>query len=150
MTERDAGLEVALAAVNALRRRADAEAARCRPHVEAVLDALYATSRRLAVYGSLAPGEANHRALADLSGVWSDGYVRGEYSPTGWGATMGFPAMRWRPDGRRIPVGLLVADALPEHWERLDAFEGAEYCRVLVPVFRDEAIVAVANIYEAR
>ncbi len=48
-------------------------------------------------------------------------------------------------------VKMLVSPELPEHWKRLDEFEGAEYVRILVPV-EDEGsgLIGVANIYALR
>ena len=103
----------------------------------------------LAVYGSLAPGEVNFHHLADVAGAWFDGAVRGELVDRGWGARLGFPMLRWRADGDPVPVKLLVSPELPRHWERLDAFEGSEYRRVLVPV-ECEWGTAVANLYAER
>ncbi|HTT72276.1 MAG TPA: hypothetical protein VMG32_13715 [Anaeromyxobacteraceae bacterium] len=52
-----------------------------------------------------------------------------------------------------MPAALLASDALPRAWAELDAFEGAEYRRVLVPVWStaadDRALLAVANLDEA-
>ena len=44
---------------------------------------------------------------------------------------------------------VLDSAGLPAHWSRLDAFEGDQYRRVLVPVHLDGGSVAVANLYEA-
>lgn len=107
-----------------------------------------AVACRLAVYGTLAPGEANHAVVADLPGRWSRGIVHGERSEVGWGMTHGFPALRWRPDGPAVPVHLLVSEGLPAAWERLDTFEGSAYRRILVPVTTDEGRI-LANIYVA-
>ena len=47
-----------------------------------------------------------------------------------------------------VAARLLVSDALPAHWSRLDAFEGAAYRRILVPVHWERgALLAVANLY---
>ena len=120
------------------------------PDLEERFEALFGASRRLAVYGSLAPGEANHRVVASIAGEWLDGFVRGELQPTGWGSALGYPAIRLDPQGPRVPVKLLVSDALPAQLERLDDFEGPEYCRKLAPVHDATGVIAVANIYEAR
>jgi gamma-glutamylcyclotransferase (GGCT)/AIG2-like uncharacterized protein YtfP len=101
---------------------------------------------RLAVYGSLAPGEVNHAQLAGLSGTWRDGSVRGDLLEAGWGATLGFRALVWRADGPEVPVKLFESDELPAHWARLDAFEGEGYRRIVVPVRMAEGEVG-ANIY---
>lgn len=115
---------------------------------EAILEERFEPSRRLAVYGTLAPGEVNHDQVADLRSEWKPGFVRGELAPEGWGTTYGFPAFRWDPAGYPIPVRLLVSPDLPSYWHRLDAFEGPGYQRILVPV-EDGAgcLVTVANIY---
>ena len=57
--------------------------------------------------------------------------------------------MCWEPAGDPIPVRLLLSDALPRHWARLDEFEGSEYRRILVPVDRADGSVEIANLYEA-
>jgi gamma-glutamylcyclotransferase (GGCT)/AIG2-like uncharacterized protein YtfP len=104
---------------------------------------------RLAVYGTLAPGEINHAVVADLRGVWTRGVVRGRLHPTGWGMTHGFPALQWDPDGPPVAVHVLTSPDLPSAWPRLDRFEGEAYRRIVVPVTSGEATL-LANIYVAR
>jgi gamma-glutamylcyclotransferase (GGCT)/AIG2-like uncharacterized protein YtfP len=119
-----------------------------------LLEALFRPSERLATYGSLAPGRQNHHVVAPLGGEWRTGYVEGDLHAEGWGAGMGFPALRWRPRGGRVPVQLLISPRLPGAWPALDAFEGADYRRALIPVYDDRPgarrVMAVANIYESR
>jgi gamma-glutamylcyclotransferase (GGCT)/AIG2-like uncharacterized protein YtfP len=111
-------------------------------------------NRRLAVYGTLAPGQSNHHMVAGLDGAWSRGFVTGELWASGWGARYGFPALRWDPAGDPLAVSLLSSRLLPEHWSELDAFEGDEYLRILVPVFdsprADARLLTVANLYGVR
>ncbi len=106
-------------------------------------------SRRLAVYGSLRPGESNHHLVAEIPGRWSEGFVRGTLHESGWGATLGYPALVWDEEGPEVPVRILMADGLPEHWDRLDAFEGDAYLRILVPVVTAET-ECVCNLYALR
>lgn len=120
----------------------------------AELEARYGPSRTLAVYGTLAPGRENHHIVAPLGGEWSEGFVEGDLLAEGWGASLGYPAFRPRPGGTSIMVHVLHSALLPEAWPRLDEFEGAEYRRLLVPVFRRDAhagraLHTVANIYAA-
>ncbi|OHB27806.1 MAG: hypothetical protein A2790_14250 [Phenylobacterium sp. RIFCSPHIGHO2_01_FULL_69_31] len=89
---------------------------------------------RLAVYGSLAPGQANHHQLAGLGGGWQPGVVRGWLVDSGWGAAAGYPGLRPDPMGPEVMVQLFTSEDLPDHWDRLDAFEGEEYERVPVDV----------------
>lgn len=141
----DLELAEALMALNA--RRAAGEAAE-RDALEREVEERFGASHRLAVYGSLAPGEVNHHAIADLSGTWEDGIVTGMLHSPGPGGTSHFPVLRWRAGGPPVAARLFVSDALPAHWSRLDAFEGAAYRRILVPVHSGRgALLAVANLY---
>ena len=114
-----------------------------------VLD--FASDSQLAVYGTLAPGKPNHHHLSSLKGKWTGGCaVMGTLEPLGWGADLGYPALRWSESGDAIPVQLFASPDLPKHWARLDEFEGGDYLRILVPVHAAGEVVAVANIYAAR
>jgi gamma-glutamylcyclotransferase (GGCT)/AIG2-like uncharacterized protein YtfP/predicted nucleic acid-binding protein len=106
-----------------------------------------AASRRLATYGSLAPGRPNHHQLAALRGVWREGHVRGRLIQAGWGAELGFPALVLDPDGVDVPVHVFESDDLPDHWARLDEHEGSDYRRVVVTVLTPEGELE-ASIYE--
>jgi hypothetical protein len=65
----------------------------------------HAVHRRLAVYGTLAPGRENHHLLAGAEGPWRDGvFIEGDLHPLGWGAAKGFPAVRCRAGGQRVPA----------------------------------------------
>ncbi|MEL7447478.1 MAG: gamma-glutamylcyclotransferase [Pseudomonadota bacterium] len=88
----------------------------------------------LATYGTLAPGRANHHQLSELQGCWSKGTVNGTLHTKGWGAEMGFPGIVIDPDGPEVDVDLFFSADLPDHWDRLDAFEGSEYRRIEVTV----------------
>ena len=79
-----------------------------------------------------------------------DTHVRGDLRFTGWGSEYGFPAFTWRPDGPKVPVKLFTSHDLAGDWRRLDKFEGAGYCRILVPIEDDSGVVAVANLYAER
>jgi gamma-glutamylcyclotransferase (GGCT)/AIG2-like uncharacterized protein YtfP len=118
-------------------------------HSEAhrLISAMFYTQHRLVVYGSLAPGEPNHHQLDGIHGVWERGVVHGELHDRGWGARIGYPALEWQPDGPTVDVHLFSSEQLPEHWARLDQFEGKEYRRCLVPVFKSGELLAVGQIY---
>jgi gamma-glutamylcyclotransferase (GGCT)/AIG2-like uncharacterized protein YtfP len=98
-------------------------------------------SRRLATYGTLSPGGAYHRLVSGLAGRWIKAMVDGELDPNGWGLTGGYPGFRWRPGGASVQVYLLESADLPDHWERLDEFEGPAYRRMVVPVMTDEGVL---------
>lgn len=121
---------------------------------ERQLEALFRTSQTLAVDGTLAPGEPNHHVVAPLGGEWTDGLIEGDLFPVGWGATLGYPAFRPRTGGATVAVHVLTAPLLATAWPDLDRFEGPEYRRILVPVFRpgpgdERRLSTVANLYAA-
>ena len=109
----------------------------------------YTTAMRLAVYGTLAPGRVNHGQLASLKGVWSEGKVRGILKQEGWGSDMGFPGIIIQPQSPYVDVQVFTSKDLPEHWGRLDAFEGPDYRRVVTDVLTQKGVVA-AQIYEVK
>ena len=104
---------------------------------------------RLAVYGSLAPGEENHDQLAGLDGVWSRGTVRGRVFVLDEGEARGYLALVLDPAGPQVAVQVFESAELPEHWARLDAFEGRCYRRVVAQVETEAGILA-ACIYHLR
>ncbi len=111
------------------------------------IETIFGASARLAVYGSLAPGESNHHVLADLTGEWFGGMVRGQLLQVGWASDLGYSALRWDPNGEDVPVKLFVSAHLRDHWDRLDAFEGDHYRRDLVTVHHPGREISVANVY---
>jgi len=138
----------ALVEINALRAESPSQRLQ---QLEQRIAAHFSAHCRLAVYGSLAPGRSNHHQLQDLRGEWySDCIVRGDLADRGWGAGLGYPALRWSASGPAVPVELFVSDDLPEHWARLDDFEGSDYLRIAVPVIAENRVVAVANLYATR
>jgi gamma-glutamylcyclotransferase (GGCT)/AIG2-like uncharacterized protein YtfP len=142
------GLARELAALNALRSAGD-EGPR-RSQLEALLDQRFGADTRLAVYGTLAPGAANHHLLAGVPGAWSPCVVRGQYDEHGWGLTRGYPGLRPDPAGPERAALLFASAELPRHWARLDAFEGAPYLRLLVPVRCAGGELCAANLYAVR
>jgi len=104
------------------------------------------STRRLAVYGTLAPGRPNHHLLRGLSGRWIEGTVRGLLYEEGWGAEQGYPGLILDPDGPTVAVQLLDSPDLPEQWIRLDEFEGSGYRRTVTTVSTAEGDLP-ASIY---
>lgn len=84
-----------------------------------------------------------------IKGTWRRGTVRGALSAEGWGQTFGFPGLKLDPDGEVIEVQVLESADLPDHWDRLDAFEGEEYERVRTDVETAEGRIR-ACIYVVR
>jgi gamma-glutamylcyclotransferase (GGCT)/AIG2-like uncharacterized protein YtfP len=111
-----------------------------------LLDGDSSADTRLAVYGSLAPGQVNHHQLAALKGRWLRGTVQGRRVDAGWGTTIGFPGLVLDPSGPAVDVLLFESADFPDHWVRLDEFEGPGYRRVITEVRTPEGTVS-ANIY---
>lgn len=108
------------------------------------LEYTFACDEHLAVYGSLAPGRENHHLLAGCPGTWTPGFTTGRV------AERQFRVFTYAADGAHIAVHVLRSHHLRGFWRELDAFEGAEYRRILVPVFtRGGGLAGVANLYEA-
>jgi gamma-glutamylcyclotransferase (GGCT)/AIG2-like uncharacterized protein YtfP len=139
-------LSDALIRINLLRTQEPSDSM-TRDLLEGAIDALFSVSKRLIVYGSLAPGGPNHGLLAQLKGEWTKGWVTGELLERGWSAAMGYPALRWCPEGGEIEAYLFVSEELPESWERLDEFEGLEYDRIWAPFWTADGEVSVGNVY---
>ena len=93
-----------------------------------------APNTRLAIYGTLAPGRVNHHQISALRGNWQRGTVRGKLFSSGWGAALGYPGLILDPLGPVVEVALFESQDLPEHWTRLDDFEGEGYRRVVTTV----------------
>jgi gamma-glutamylcyclotransferase (GGCT)/AIG2-like uncharacterized protein YtfP len=102
--------------------------------------------RRLATYGTLAPGRPNAHLLSNLVGTWTLGAIRGHLHERGWGADNGYPGIVLDDAGPQVEVNVFTSRHLPAHWQRLDDFEGPGYRRVPVTVTSDSGVVA-AYVY---
>lgn len=90
---------------------------------------------RLFVYGTLAPGHPNQHVLADVPGTWEPASIHGHLVHDGWGSALGYPALILHVNTTEVVSGmLLTSNALPEHWDRIDEFEGDGYLRATVNV----------------
>ncbi len=141
-----ASLAAVVHTLNAARATADPTD---RARIDASADALFRASHHLVAYGSLVPGGTNARELAGLTGSWHEGWVTGDLEPSGWGAALGYPALRWDPTSEhRVPAWLFVSSDLTGHWHALDRFEGEEYRRILAPIYASAGLLAVGYLYE--
>ena len=105
---------------------------------------------RLFVYGTLAPGKLNHHVVEDLGGDWCAAQLRGRLHASGWGADHGCPGLVLDDSGELVSGHLLHSELLPEHWARLDAFEGSEYERIRTTVSTGTGEVLEAFVYVLR
>jgi gamma-glutamylcyclotransferase (GGCT)/AIG2-like uncharacterized protein YtfP len=81
-----------------------------------------------------------------LSGRWTDARVRGHLLQEGWGAAAGYPGIVLDVDGPAVDVQLFESLDLPDHWARLDEFEGSGYRRMVTPVSAASGVL-LASIY---
>ncbi|HUP46623.1 MAG TPA: gamma-glutamylcyclotransferase family protein [Thermoanaerobaculia bacterium] len=102
------------------------------------------TATRLVIYGSLAPGERHHDVLAPLRGEWRRCRVRGILREHA-----GYRILEWRGDAPWVEALLFLSPELPRYWDELDAFEGEDYQRIVVPVETEEG-ETIANLYADR
>jgi gamma-glutamylcyclotransferase (GGCT)/AIG2-like uncharacterized protein YtfP len=103
------------------------------------------SDNRLVVYGSLAPGEANHNVVAGLAGTWRPCVMTGTIA-----IHDGYRIFRWEEGGARIDAQMLISNELPANWRRLDEFEGADYRRVVIPVELDGKEILASIYVDAR
>ena len=104
-------------------------------------------TERLFVYGTLAPGRPNAHVLATVPGTWEPATVRGTLHPEGWGAAAGYPGIVLDEHGDEVHGLVFSSDALAAHWQRLDAFEGEGYERVLTSATLADGTRIQAYIY---
>ena len=99
---------------------------------------------RLFVYGTLAPGRANHSVLEDIAGSWEVGTLKGKLLDEGWGSKLGSPGIVPSDEGDEVKGYVFTSNYLSEHWAMLDEFEGNGYKRVpvLVKIENGEEIEA--------
>ena len=101
-------------------------------------------STRLAVYGTLAPGQPNHSVLEKYGGKWLHGFVIGKLSDRN-----NLKFFYWNTSGDEIAVQVIESSRLAEGWQDIDRFEGHGYERILIPV-RFDSIYIPCYIYEGR
>jgi gamma-glutamylcyclotransferase (GGCT)/AIG2-like uncharacterized protein YtfP len=103
----------------------------------------------LVVYGTLAPGRANHAVIAPVRGTWQPGLIHGTLRHEGWAADLGYPGFVHAPQAAQRPIEVVVLSSaeLGAHWPRLDAFEGPGYRRLLTPYALTTGEAGVGFIY---
>ena len=112
---------------------------------------------RLFVYGSLAAGRPNEHILAtvlgsrfSVLGSWQPASVSGRLRDEGWSVALGFPGLDLDGYGETIKGFVFSSEALAEHWERLDEFEGDAYRRTLADVRLGNGQTMEAYVYSLR
>jgi len=106
--------------------------------------------QRLFTYGTLAPGRSNAHVLEDMDGTWENASARGKLYSEGWGAALGYPGIVLGETDEQVSGFLFSSTQLPDHWERLDEFEGEGYQRVLTTVHLSNGSQVEAFIYELK
>lgn len=97
---------------------------------------------RIALYGTLRPGQVNHNVISNIVGVWKKGTVNGriEYK-------CGLPIFRWEINKDNVEVDVLISEDLLNEYSRLDRFEGTAYIRQWIPVHFDNGSLEICNMY---
>ena len=107
-------------------------------------------TERLFVYGTLQPGHANAHLLEAIGGSWQPASVVGTLYAKGWAATEGYPALVLEEDGEEVEGYVFSSERLARHWERLDAFEGEGYRRVVARARLEDGRTVEAYVYVLR
>lgn len=109
----------------------------------------YKPEKNLIVYGSLAPGEANHHIVEHIKGKWQKAIIKGKLEKEGWAAGMGYYGFRHTSAGEQdeIKAFVFTSDELIANWKQLDEFEGVEYKRILAAYQLDNGEVGCGYIY---
>ncbi|MEM6944716.1 MAG: gamma-glutamylcyclotransferase family protein [Pseudomonadota bacterium] len=102
---------------------------------------------RLATYGTFPPGRANHHVVAPIGGIWREGYLEGRTRAALRGRWKGYAGFEPEPAGPHLAAWLLEAAALPDHWERLDRFEGDAFQRLTVDFHLTTGETLPAQVY---
>jgi gamma-glutamylcyclotransferase (GGCT)/AIG2-like uncharacterized protein YtfP len=104
-------------------------------------------TNRLFVYGTLAPGKANAHVLAELAGTWEKASIHGTVYQVTWGPASGYPGILLNQHDAEVSGLIFTSDDLYELWQRIDAFEGEGYTRVLASARLDNGLTVQAYIY---
>ena len=104
----------------------------------------------LFVYGTLCPGKPNAHILTDIGGEFVSASVKGSLHQEGWGATMGYPAIRLDDNAEPVAGFVFQSPQLSQHWQALDDFEGSAYRRVSTPVRLENGEQIQAWVYTLR
>jgi gamma-glutamylcyclotransferase (GGCT)/AIG2-like uncharacterized protein YtfP len=102
---------------------------------------------RLASYGTLAPGKINHHQLDGLEGNWTSGTIRGRLVTVDRGVHKGLIGLVIDEGAEPVPVQIFHSADLPAHWDRLDAFEGELFRRVVATISTDDGTIE-ASLYK--
>ncbi|MCF6221426.1 MAG: gamma-glutamylcyclotransferase [Robiginitomaculum sp.] len=103
----------------------------------------------LFVYGTLAPGEENAHIMDGMEGTWRKASVRGTRYDTGWGTAKKHPGFIPDENGDTINGQIFTSKDLPNHWARLDKFEGKDYKRIPIKATLQNGETIEAQIYRA-
>lgn len=116
-----------------------------KPLLEHIFEYLFDyPSKKLAIYGTLLPGEINYDIISNIRGEWTEAKTKGKKE-----VKDNLPTFLWDISAEYIDIKVFISDQMDFEFERLDRFEGDMYNRILIPVkIHDKTIVA--NIYAWR
>lgn len=140
------GEKAALANPNSEEAKRDDEVARKTIPVQLkLLDLIFnKPDQKLVVYGILAPGAPGEHILEEIGGDWQQCKIAGSIF-----SHEGLKYYKEYPEMSEINCRLFFSKFLPEGWASIDAFEGSNYNRILIPAKIADHWV-VANVYEGR
>lgn len=101
------------------------------------------------MYGTLAPGERNAHIMDGMTGEWVKATARGTRFINGWGRHRMAPGFFPDPSGPIVEGLIFASNDLPDHWQRLDEFEGSDYERVEIEATLESGEIVTAFVYRA-
>jgi gamma-glutamylcyclotransferase (GGCT)/AIG2-like uncharacterized protein YtfP len=105
---------------------------------------------KLFVYGTLAPGQPNEHLLSGIGGRWEPTTLKGHLHQVVGGPGIVYPAIVPDEKGKEVRGYIFSSPRLHKHWDRLDAFEGREYSRVLAKVRTKKNQSIEVHVYALR
>lgn len=88
--------------------------------------------------------------LDSIGGRWEKATIKGEFMETGSIQGFPYPGVRLSDDGDEIEGYLFVSGNLSNHWDRIDAYEGIHYERVVTRAILADGRETDAYVYELK
>jgi hypothetical protein len=86
--------------------------------------------------------------LESIGGRWENATVRGELIEAGSAPGVYYPRIILDEDGGDVDGFLFISENLPNHWDKLDRYEGDDYQRVVTNVTLENGSIVEACMYE--
>lgn len=86
--------------------------------------------------------------LEAIGGTWEKATIQGEYFKAGSIQGFDYPGIILRDSGETIEGYIFISDNLSNHWDKIDAYEGAFYRRVITQAELADGRTVDTYVYE--